>query len=180
MSKLARKRIVISLIIFFFSVLVYSFRSSEIYKQIVRLNFLSKRYSYFSKREKIKVRITGMIKRPGTYIVSKGSRLSDLIVLAGGLRRFAYVSKYFKIILKDSEEYYIPFRKLKRGEVVNINKADVLELCTIPYINKKRAEEIIAYREKYGRFDEKEEIKEIDGIGDKRYELIKNFLVIGD
>ncbi len=182
MSKILRKKIFFFICILVVSILVYMLRLNKRYSAFVNLSFINNWHGLKNgkKEGEIKVRITGMIKYPGTYTVSRGSRLNYLIRLAGGLRRYAYRYLPYKIILKDSEEYYIPFRKLKRGEAVNINAADILELCTIPYINKKRAEVLVDYRSKYGRFDEKEEIMEIEGIGKKRYESIKNFIEIGE
>jgi competence protein ComEA len=56
---------------------------------------------------------------------------------------------------------------------VDINTATAEELCKLPGINKKIAEEIIAHRTKEP-FKTIEDIKKVKGIGDKRYEKIKD------
>jgi len=66
--------------------------------------------------------------------------------------------------------------KVMSGKV-NINTASAEELCTLPGIDKKIADEIIAYRAKEP-FKDIEDIMEVKGIGEKRYEKIKDLIVI--
>ncbi len=61
---------------------------------------------------------------------------------------------------------------------VNINQATVKELSSLPGIGKKRAEAIIAYREKNGKFSTIEDIKKVEGIGKDTLERIKNHIVL--
>ncbi len=182
MSK-KKKEIIIIVIISLLGIINFFLIKREEVRKFVKLNYLfkAKKVKKASKKAGyIKVRISGMIRHPGTYLIKEGLKLSSLIQIAGGLKRYASIYLPYKLVLKDSEEYYIPYRKLKKGEYININTADELELCTIPYITKNIAKEILLYREKYGKFDSKEELKEINGIGEKKYNIIKNFVEIGE
>ena len=60
---------------------------------------------------------------------------------------------------------------------VNINQATLKELTSLPGIGKKRANDIIAYREKNGKFSSIEDVKKVDGIGKDTIEKIKDHIV---
>lgn len=62
---------------------------------------------------------------------------------------------------------------------ININTADADELCEIKYIGKTIAGYIIDYRERFGSFDNIEQLKNIEGISDKIYEEIKPYIKLG-
>ena len=57
---------------------------------------------------------------------------------------------------------------------ININKATQTELDNLPGIGPSTAMKIIEYREEKGDFKTIEEIKEVSGIGDAKYEKIKD------
>lgn len=61
---------------------------------------------------------------------------------------------------------------------VNINKANQEELAKLPDIGPKIAEEIIKYREKNGPFKNIEDIKKVSGIGDKKFEKLKDLITV--
>lgn len=61
---------------------------------------------------------------------------------------------------------------------VNINTATQEELDTLPGIGPSIAAKIIDYREQNGKFNSIEEIKEVSGIGDAKYEKIKDSITI--
>ena len=60
---------------------------------------------------------------------------------------------------------------------VNINQATLKELTSLPGIGKKRANDIIEYREKNGKFTSIEDVKKVDGIGKDTIEKIKDLIV---
>lgn len=64
------------------------------------------------------------------------------------------------------------------SSLVNLNKADLKELETIPGVGPATAKNIIEYREKYGGFADKEEIKNVKRIGDKTYEKMKEHITV--
>ena len=68
--------------------------------------------------------------------------------------------------------------KTKVIDAVNINIASVKELVRLPGIGRKKAEAIIAYREKNGDFQHIEEVKRIEGIGDKIFDRIRDLIII--
>ena len=65
----------------------------------------------------------------------------------------------------------------KQGKI-NINTATEEELDTLPGIGPSTAAKIIDYRKENGKFTSIEEIKEVSGIGDAKYEKIKDLITI--
>ena len=64
------------------------------------------------------------------------------------------------------------------GELVNINTADEKALDTLPGIGPAMAKRIIEYRETEGLFQSIEDIKKIRGIGDAKFEKLKDKICI--
>ena len=147
---------------------------------------------------KIYVDIDGEIKKPGVYAVSDGTRLFQIIELAGGLTENASTASLNraeavydgqKIIImsskgagKDTDGSYGDDANALNGETVNgkvnINTADSVTLQTIPGIGPSKAARIIEYRKTSGRFKKTEDIKNVTGIGDKTYESIKEYITV--
>lgn len=61
---------------------------------------------------------------------------------------------------------------------ININTANMSELKQITGIGESTANKIIDYRENVGKFKKIEDIKEVKGIGDAKYESLKNKITI--
>jgi len=156
--------------------------------------------------EEIKVYICGFVKNPGVYELESDSRIIDLLLLCGGETQEAcleVVNLAQKI--SDGDMVYIPSEEeIKESgianfaggfitnsivnisadndtsilNVININTATQEELIMLPGIGEKTAKNIIDYRNKYGFFKTKEEIKNVKGIGEKKYEKIKDLIMV--
>lgn len=141
----------------------------------------------------IYVEIKGEVKRPDVYEMEEGSIIRDLIDKAGGLTEKANIEKINRAKkLKDNELIVIPnddnINEITssdfvnttedEGGKININKADLSKLKEIPGIGDVKAKSIIEYREKNGGFKSIEDIKNIDGIGEKTFEKIKDSITL--
>jgi len=62
--------------------------------------------------------------------------------------------------------------------VVNINVASEEEIAAIPGIGEKKSQAIVEYRKKHGPFARIEDLKKVDGIGDKLFEKIRRYVVV--
>ena len=147
---------------------------------------------------KIKVHITGEVANEGIIELEEGARIDDAIKMAGNTTINADLSKVnLAYELSDGQKLYIPslneeieeYTFMDAGENVleeseaingkiNINIADVSALQTINGIGESLAEKIIAYREENGKFKSVEELKNVSGIGDKKYKDIKDKVVV--
>jgi len=61
---------------------------------------------------------------------------------------------------------------------ININKANLQDLLSTSGISPKLAKNIVAYRNIKGAFRDIEELKDIKGIGDYRYEKLKDLFFV--
>ena len=61
---------------------------------------------------------------------------------------------------------------------ININQASVEELVKLKKIGPKYAERIVQYREQHGAFQKPEDIRKVQGIGQKTFELNKALLTV--
>ncbi len=64
------------------------------------------------------------------------------------------------------------------GEKINLNTATIEQLQTLPGIGPATAKSILDYRAKVGKFNKVEEILNIKGIGEKKYQQIKDRLTV--
>ena len=136
----------------------------------------------------IVVYVCGAVKESKVITLKENSRICDAIEAVGGLTDDADLTNInLAYILDDGEKIYIP----KKGEEtqnysissynasmfskININKASQTELETIPGVGPSTALKIINYREKNGKFSTIEDIKNISGIGDSKFENMKNY-----
>lgn len=142
---------------------------------------------------KIIVEIKGEVKNPDVYEIDDGSIIRDLINMAGGLTEEANIdginraeklraNQLIVIPDKDSVNNTIVSSGDSTGVssdgVININTATLSELQNINGIGEVKAQSIIDYREKNGGFKSIEEIKNVDGIGSKTFEKIKDQISI--
>lgn len=67
--------------------------------------------------------------------------------------------------------------KNTKNKKININSANQEELMSLPGIGDATALKIIDYRNNNGKFNTIEDIKNVKGIGDSKFENIKDFIV---
>ena len=147
--------------------------------------------------ELVIVHVTGEVKKPGVVRVKEGSRVEDIVKAAGGLTENADISNInLAYVVEDGTKIRIPSTddekqeeyitqsigegiimqeesNNSRGSIVNINTANETELEELPGIGASIAGRIIEYRNKNGKFKSIEDIKTVTGIGDSKFEKIK-------
>ena len=68
--------------------------------------------------------------------------------------------------------------KATSTEKVNLNTATVEQLQTLPGVGPAMAKRVLEYRTKVGKFTKVEEILNVKGFGEKRFQKIKDRLLI--
>ena len=66
----------------------------------------------------------------------------------------------------------------EKNEKININTATQTQLETLPGIGPSTSLKIVNYRQENGKFKNIEDIKEVSGIGDAKYENIKDLICV--
>ncbi len=64
------------------------------------------------------------------------------------------------------------------AERLNINTATAEQLQQLPGIGETFAARIVAYREEHGAFSGTSELMNVEGIGETRYEAIKDYITV--
>jgi competence protein ComEA len=80
--------------------------------------------------------------------------------------------------LSDTVAYVKKDPSLLAERSININTAGVNELIKLPSIGEKTAEKIIELRNQRGKFKRLEELMDVRGIGEVKFNKIKKFLYI--
>lgn len=146
------------------------------------------------------VYICGAVLLPGVYEVPQGSRIYEVVQMAGGLTEEASESSVNQAEpVYDGQMIFLPTLEEAEAGVdadaalhsagstgtldagleeadgrVNINTATLSELMTLPGIGQTKAERILAYRSEHGSFFSVEEIMNVDGIKEGSYNRIKD------
>ncbi len=129
------------------------------------------------------VHICGAVENPGIYEFYEGERLFEILDKAGGYDEEADTDAVnIAVEAKDGMQVRIPYIgesiNVSENKLIDINKASVEELCTIPGIGESRAKAIIEYRESKGGFSDIEELKEISGIKNATFDKIKPYVCL--
>ena len=133
--------------------------------------------------DEIIVHICGAIRKAGVYRLKRGSRLLDVVALAGGGTEAANLSELnLAEGLKDGQKIAVPEKtrkpvgntlpsgKNEKSTIVSLNSALLEELDKLPGIGKKTAEKIIQNRP-YRSIDD---LKKIPRFGEKRIDELKD------
>ena len=151
-------------------------------------------------RNKIIVEIKGEVAKPDVYQLEEGSIIKDLIDMAGGVTEEADLSRINRAeellnheliiignINDETESSVVQNNSTyssngnnsdKVSTLININTSDLEQLKEITGIGNIKAQSIIDYREANGGFKSLGELKNVDGIGDKTFEKIKEQITL--
>jgi competence protein ComEA len=146
----------------------------------------------------IVVQIGGKVLIPGVYTMEPDTRLGDLIEAAGGLTSLADESRVnLAILMSDGDYFFIPgtdeeIPETARNAVeqsnlssssnfaypLNINTATIEAFESLPGIGPTKAEDIVAYRDRFGSFSSIDDLLNVDGIGPATLDSIRDYLVV--
>jgi competence protein ComEA len=132
------------------------------------------------------VHVAGAVRRPGLIRVPAGARIAGALQRAGGpLRRAELSGVNLAAKVEDGQQVVVPSRAAPAGEVpgsppasakVSLAAATQAELEEIDGIGPTLAGRIIEFRTEQGGVTSIEELAEVDGIGEKRLETLREAL----
>ncbi|MEU7590360.1 ComEA family DNA-binding protein [Micromonospora sp. NPDC049230] len=135
------------------------------------------------------VAVAGKVRKPGLVRLPAGSRLADAVQAAGGPLPGVDVA-----LLN-------PARKVTDGELIvvgvtpppggpaaggaappagplNLNTATLAQLDALPGVGPVLAQRILDHRDQHGGFKAVGDLRQVDGIGDARYEQLKDLVTV--
>lgn len=154
----------------------------------------------------IVVHISGAVEKPGVYKFAREARVMDALEKAGPLERADIQGLNLAAPLKDGQKIVVPLKQdaqagtgLQKGgpapspggvespqggaglgtaAKININRAGARELEELPGVGPGLARRIVNHREVNGLFASEEDIKGVQGIGEKLYGQIKDLITV--
>jgi competence protein ComEA len=148
------------------------------------------------------IHISGAVKNPGVYQLKSTDRVVDAVKIAGGITERANPDAInLAALLKDGQKIIIPYKISNQVTVesdknisknieevyssssspsdqININTADDNILQSLPGIGPVLSKRIIDYRNQNGLFEVIDDIKDVSGIGEKKFEGIKDLICV--
>lgn len=143
------------------------------------------------------VAVAGKVRRPGLVRVPAGSRVADAVEAAGGALPgvdLALLNPARK--LTDGELILVgvaappgqPGQPAAAaapaaggavpGAPVNLNTATLAQLDALPGVGPVLAQRILTHREQHGGFRSVADLRQVEGIGDARYEQLKDLVTV--
>lgn len=83
-------------------------------------------------------------------------------------------------LMQGANDAQTAYTEVTPGEYVNINTADEQQLQALPGIGPELARRIVEYRQENGAFTAAEEIMGVNGIGQGRFEAIRELICTED
>ena len=106
------------------------------------------------------------------------SRLNPDIDLDDSINISNLETKNEVLELKDNVNYEKKDVSPLKEKSININTANISEFSMLPGIGEKTAEKIVALRTERGKFSKVEDLMDVKGIGEVKFNKIKKFLYI--
>ncbi len=142
------------------------------------------------------IHVAGSVRKPGVYELPEGKRVVDAIAAAGGSAPGAELDALnLAARLTDSQKIFVPKKGQAppnptgvdaglspadsgSGELIDLNQASLQQLDTLPGVGPVMAQRILEYREAHGGFKSVGELRQVEGIGPKKYDQLKSKVTV--
>ncbi len=139
------------------------------------------------------VDVQGAVRRPGLVRLQSGARVADAITAAGGLRPGATTAglNLARRVTDGEQVLVLPpgatpppaaaaggAAPATSGGRLDLNLATLEQLDALPGVGPVTAKRILDWRAQHGRFASVDQLREIDGIGDKRFDTLRDLVTV--
>ncbi|GAA1848256.1 hypothetical protein GCM10009836_29900 [Pseudonocardia ailaonensis] len=141
------------------------------------------------------VGVAGRVRRPGLVRVPDGSRVADVLEAAGGTlpgTDLATVNLARKVVDGEQVAIGVPAAADAQGSAggaagtpgsapggkVDLNRATVDQLDGLPGVGPVTAQRILDWRTAHGRFSRVDQLREVDGIGERRFAQLRELVAV--
>lgn len=154
------------------------------------------------------VSVAGRVARPGVVRVPDGARVADVLVAAGGVQpgvNLSGLNLARRVVDGEQIAVGVPPAPDAAGQPVSggaagsaseglggaagpgaagpaakidLNTASAAQLDTLPGVGPVTAQHIVDWRSRNGRFARVEQLREIDGIGERRFQQLRELVTI--
>ena len=145
--------------------------------------------------KEVVVEVAGEVQNPGIYLFQNPPTLKEVIEKAGGLKETAQFNSpsstealetgtLLSITKESPQKIKVKMERMAANKLLvfsiplDLNRVSMEDLCLMPGIGESLAQEIITYRERRKGFRSVEELKNVRGIGGKKYKNLKGFFII--
>src|SRR4051794_40972337 len=133
---------------------------------------------------RVYVHVAGAVRRPGLYRVRASGRVAGAVARAGGPARHADLAGVnLAAPLQDGQQVLVPASKAGGGGGgggggghVSLGSASAEDLDGLDGIGPTLAKRIVDYRQAHGGFRSVDDLREVEGIGEKRLAALRKAL----
>ncbi|MGE0296007.1 MAG: helix-hairpin-helix domain-containing protein [Pseudonocardia sp.] len=141
----------------------------------------------------IVVSVTGKVRTPGLVTLPDGARVADAVTAAGGaLPGIDLTGVNLARRLADGEQVVVgvappggagagpaaPGGPGPGAGLIDLNLATAAQLDTLPGVGPVTAERIVEWRTRNGPFRRVEQLREVDGIGERRFAQLRALVTV--
>ena len=145
--------------------------------------------------KEIVIEVTGEVRRPGIHFFEDPPTLKKIIEKAGGLKEEALfdpgsssevleTGTLVAVVKVSPEKIEVKLGRMEAHKLLvfsislDLNRVSIEDLCLVPGVGESLAREIAAYRERRKGFRSVEELKNIKGIGEKKWQAFKDVFTV--
>lgn len=132
-----------------------------------------------ARKDTITITVSGEAEEAGPLAIPDRSTVRDVLDELSLTDEADISTLNPELVLHDHDVLFIPTKpKEDSARRVSINTAGQAELTSLPGIGPSMAERIIAYRNENGLFQSTEELMNVRGIGQSKYEALLEFITL--